>query len=346
VLLRPFEANRRENAANRLLTVVLLALGCLAVTADVLAQAPRGVALTPRNFPSHTMEDVDHSFRLARELGRHAVFIYQWGELDREVARTMLAKAARSGLVAIAGLSPTTLDQGRKELDLPASLRRQAGSNVSFSNPVIRASYIKAASSLAELKPPYLCLATEINLLGIQRLAEYLHFVSLYKEAYRAVKKISPATTVFVSFQWEWMRILDARAPARIADHSKLIHVFRPELDLVGLTTYPSPFHENPARLPPDYYTWLFRHIQPRDPVMIMEVGWPTSGTGSEAEQVAFIERLPGLLKGINLVGLEWALLHDVQVGSFDANLNTVGLRYRDGRPKAGYDRFRALLLR
>jgi hypothetical protein len=321
-------------------------LACLAAAAYAHGQAPRGVALTPRNFPSHTMADVDGSFRLARELGRHAVFIYQWGELDREVVKTMVGKAARARLVAIVGLSPTTLDQGRKELDLPAALRTQAGGNLSFSNPVIRSSYIKAAASLAELKPPYLCLATEINLLGIQRLAEYLHFVSLYKEAYRAIKKISPATTVFVSFQWEWMRILDARAPDRIADHSKLIHVFRPDLDLVGLTTYPSPFHENPARLPPDYYTWIFRHIQPRDPVMIMEAGWPTSGTGSEAEQVAFIARLPGLLKGINLVGLEWALLHDVQVGSFDANLNTVGLRYRDGRPKAGYERFRTLRLR
>jgi hypothetical protein len=40
------------------------------------------------------------------------------------------------------------------------------------------------------------------------------------------------------------------------------------------------------------------------------------------------------------------ALLHDVQIGSFDANLNTVGLRYRDGRPKPGYERFRALRLR
>ena len=193
------------------------------------------------------------------------------------------------------------------------------------------------------MKPPYLCLATEINLLGIQRLAEFLHFVRVYKEAYQAVKRISPATTVFVTFQWEWVRILDARDPRHIADHSKLIHVFRPELDLVGFTTYPSQFHESPAQLPPDYYTWMFRHIQPRDPVMIMEAGWPTAGTGSESEQVAFIERLPDLLKGIRLVGLEWALLHDVQIGSFDANLNTVGLRYRDGRPKPGYDAFRAL---
>lgn len=331
---------------NRGLAKTLVALACLAGAAAVHGQAPRGVALTPRNFPNHTVADVDQAFGLAREVGRHAVFIYQWGELDREVVKAMLVKAARSGLVAIVGLSPTTLDQGRKELDLPASLRRKTGNNLSFSNPVIRSAYLELAVSLARLKPPYLCLATEINLLGIQRLAEYLHFVSLYKEAYHAIKRVSPGTTVFVSFQWEWVRILDAREPRRIADHAKLINIFRPELDLVGFTTYPSPFHETPARLPPDYYTWMFRHIRPRDPVMIMEAGWPTSGTGSEAEQVAFMERLPGLLKGINLVGLEWALLHDVQIGSFDANLNTVGLRYRDGRPKPGYDRFRALKMR
>lgn len=331
---------------NRRLAKTLVALACLAGAAAVHGQAPRGVALTPRNFPNHTMADVDQAFGLAREVGRHAVFIYQWGELDRDVVRVMLAKAARGRLVAILGLSPTTLDQGRKELDLPASLRARERDNLSFSNPAIRLAYLKLAASLAALKPPYLCLATEINLLAIQRLPEFLHFVTLYKEAYRAVKQISPATTVFVTFQWEWMRILDAREPSRIADHSKLINIFRPELDLVGFTTYPSPFHETPARLPPDYYTWMFRHIPARDPVMIMEAGWPTSGTGSEAEQVAFLERLPGLLKGIRLVGFEWALLHDVQVGSFDANLNTVGLRYRNGRPKPAYERFRSLSLR
>lgn len=337
---------RRVKRANRRLVTALAALLCFALVVPVHGQAPRGVALTPRHFPNHTMADVDESFRLARELGRHAVFIYQWGELDRDMVKTMLAKAARSRLVAIVGLSPTTLDQGRKELDLPASLRARAASNLSFSNPLIRSAYVEAATELARLKPPYLCLATEINLLGLQKLSEYLHFVSLYKEAYQAVKRVSPATSVFVSFQWEWVRILDAREPNRISDHSKLINIFRPELDLVGFTTYPSPFHESPARLPPDYYTWMFRHIPARHPVMIMEAGWPTSGTGSEAEQVAYLERLPGLLKGINLVGFEWAILHDVQIGSFDANLNTVGLRYRDGRPKPAYDRFRSLKLR
>lgn len=330
---------------NRRLATALIGLLCLSGVAAVQAEVPRGIAVTPRNFPNHTAADVDEAFRLAREVGRHAVFIYQWGELNLDVVKTMFVKANQIGLTLVLGLSPTTLDQGRKELDLPASVRLQAGADLSFSNPAVRAAYIKAAIDLAQLNPPYLCLATEINLLAIQRLPEYLHFVSLYKEAYRAVKLVSPQTKVFVTFQWEWVRILDAKEPDRIAEHSKVINIFRPELDLVGFTTYPSPFHETPVQLLPDYYTWMFRHIPPSDPVMLMEIGWPTSGSGNEAEQLAFLERLPNLLKGINLVGIEWALLHDVQIGAFDADLNTVGLRYRDGRLKPGYGAFRALTL-
>jgi hypothetical protein len=312
---------------------------------EAWGQAPLGVAITPRNFPNHTAPDVDEAFLLAHEVGRHAVFIYQWGGLDMNVAAAMVQKARQAGLVPVLGLSPTTLDQGRKELDLPARVRKAAGANVSFSNPAIRGAYISAAADLAKLKPPYLCLATEINLLAMQRLPEYLHFATVYKEAYRAVKRVSPATKVFVTFQWEWMRILDAKEPQRIAEHSKVVDIFRPELDLVGFTTYPSPFHDTPAALVSDYYTWMFRHIARSESVMLMEVGWPTSGSGNEAEQLAFIERLPALLEGINLAGVEWALLHDVKLGVFDADLNTVGLRHRDGRAKLGYEAFRALSL-
>jgi len=329
----------------RRLAMALLALLGLLGSPMVEAETPRGIAITPRNFPHHTAADVDEAFSLARELGQHAVFIHQWGELDLNVVKAMMAKASQAELIPVLGLSPTTLDQGRKELDVPRRVRQRAGASVSFSNPIVRRAYVAAATDLARLKPPYLCLATEINLLAIQRLPEYLHFVAAYKEAYRSAKAVSPATKVFVTFQWEWMRIVDARELDRIAEHSKVIKILRPELDLVGFTSYPSPFHATPADLLPDYYAWMFRHIPAGEPVMLMEIGWPTSGSGSEAEQLAFIERLPTLLKGINLVGLEWALLHDVQLGAFNADLNTVGLRHRDGRAKPGYEALRKLAL-
>jgi hypothetical protein len=331
-----------------LLTVLYAAGACAQPAAPVRINAPpakteTGIAVTPRNFPSHTDKDVDEAFRLAAELADYAVFIYQWHELNMHVVRSMIEKAKKFGLNPIVGLSPTSLDQGRKELDLPADIRRKAGSPVSFANPVIRTAFVKSAEELATLQPPYLCLATEINFLAMQRLPEYLYFASLYQEAYAAVKRISPATKVLVSFQWEWMRILDAREPDRIKEHSKLIDIFRPRLDAVGFTTYPAPFHVSPSELPPDYYAWMYHHIQDTDEVLLMEVGWPTQGSGSELEQQAFIQALPRLLSGVKVSVIAWALLHDVSLSEFDANLNTVGLITSRGRKKPGYADFKNL---
>ena len=310
---------------------------------DRISTPSLGVAITPKGFPSHTPADVDDAFKLARKLGNHTVSIYQWHALNLDVARLMVQKTAQAGMRAIIGLSPTTLDQNRKALDLPAEIRQQAGQNISFANPVIREAFKKTAQDLAHLRPPYLCLATEINFLALQRLKKYLHFAGLYKEAYRQVKRISPDTRVFVSFQWEWMRIIDARQPHKIKDHSKVIDILRPELDVMALTTYPSPFHESPKDLPHDYYSWVYQHIPKNEAVLFMEMGWPTKGSGNELEQQAFIKKLPNLLVHVNTSVIAWALLHDVELPQFDANLNSVGLITNNGRKKPGYNAFKQL---
>jgi len=302
-----------------------------------------GMAITPKNFPHHSTSDLDDAFRLAAELGKYSVFISQWHELDIDIVKLMMDKSRQAGLVPILGLSPTSPDQGRKELDIPETVRRKAGHTITFANPVIRKAFVDSAMNLAQLKPPYLCLATEINFLAIHRLDEFLHFVTLYKEAYRAVKKVSPDTQVFVSFQWEWVRILDAREMHRLQEHSKVINIFKPELDQVGLTTYPSTFHDGPQQLPIDYYTWIYHHIDRKDPVMFMEAGWPTQGSSNASEQKIFITRLPQLLKSVNTSIVAWALLHDVNIGEFDANLNSVGLLTSKGKRKIAFEAFKSL---
>jgi hypothetical protein len=312
-------------------------------TENLETKAALGVAITPRNFPSHSALDVDNAFQTAAAIADHAVFIYQWHELNMSVVQLMLEKSKKAGLKPILGLSPTTLDQGRKELDIPRDIRRKAGLAVSFANPLIRKAFKKTVKKLARLHPPYLCLATEINFLAMQRLPEFLHFASLYKEAYKVAKQLSPETKVFVSFQWEWMRIIDAKEPHKITEHSKVIDVFRPQLDVVGLTTYPSPFHGSPEELPHDYYLWMYRHIKSKDEALLMEVGWPTRGSGSEIEQQAFIQHLPKLLDRVNVSVIAWALLHDVGLAEFDADLNTVGLITNSGKKKPGYTDFKLL---
>ena len=322
-----------------LFAVSLLLLATEAWTQDFEYQQ-LGVAVTPRNFPNHTDEDIDNAFVLAKKLGQSAVFIDQWGSLDLASAEYMHNQTIENGMTSIIGLSPTTLDQGRKELDIPDDVRAEAEPWISFANPVIRDAYKQAAIELATLKPDYFCLATEINLLALQRLDEYLHFVSLYHEAYEEVKRISPSTKVFVSFQFEWIRILDAQEPLNIEEHSQIINVFRPNLDVVGLTTYPSEYHSSPLDMPPDYYEWIYKHISESERVLLMETGWPTQGTGTDLEQVLYIARLPDLLKAVDVEILAWALLHDVNLSEFDPNLNTVGLIEQDGDFKLGLKAF------
>ena len=318
-------------------------VSCVAAPSAAQDSPAWGVAVTPRNFPEYTLEDVDEAYEIATELGDYSVFIVQWSQLDGAAVRLLVEKSRHVGLQPIVGLSPTTLDLGRKELDLPAGVRRRAGLWVSFANPIVRAEFMKAAVGLASLQPPYLCLATEINFLAVHRPDEYLHFVTLFKETKALIERISPRTRVFVSFQWELMRILDAREPHKIAEHRKLVDVFRPQLDLVGLTTYPAPFHETPADLVPDYFTWLAHHVVPSDEILLMEIGWPSRGTGSEAEQREFVRALPQLLDGVNVSVAAWALLHDVALEVFDDNLNSVGLVTIDGRRKPAFEAFQKL---
>ena len=129
----------------------------------------------------------------------------------------------------------------------------------------------------------------------------------------------------------------------QIKDHSKVIDILRPELDAIALTTYPSPFHETPKDLPHDYYSWVYQHIPKNEAVLFMEMGWPTKGSGNELEQQVFIKKLPNLLVHVNTSVIAWALLHDVELPQFDANLNSVGLITKNGRKKPGYNAFKQL---
>jgi len=58
-----------------------------------------GVAITPQNFPPHSAQDVDNAFKTAAEIADHAVFIYQWPELNMSVVQRMLEKSQKAGLL-------------------------------------------------------------------------------------------------------------------------------------------------------------------------------------------------------------------------------------------------------
>jgi hypothetical protein len=308
------------------------------------AIARRGVALTPANFPRHSRQDVENMFTLGGEVGSVSVFIYQWSQPDLlDVARKMMRASRAAGLVPIVALSPTTLGGMRGALDVPPQVRRAAGRRLSFAEKPVHETYIRDALALAKLKPPYLCLATEINLLAIANLKEYLTFAHVYKQVYPLIKKTSPDTKVFVSFQWDVIRMMGVKEPNRIGEHAKQIEVFRPELDAVAFTSYPADSFETPARLPAGYYEGSLQHVQSNEEIMFMEIGWPSTGKGTEQEQVEFIQSLPALMAKVKPSVLAWALLHDVRGSGLGADLASTGLADPAGRRKAAFEAFKQL---
>jgi hypothetical protein len=201
------------------------------------------------------------------------------------------------------------------------------------------------------IQPDYFHLATEINTLILRKLVvpndmEFAFFGALYQATVPAVKLVSPTTKVFVSFQYELQTKLEQDNPG---GWDNMLSAFRGSgtslLDLVGYTTYPSSSaflsgkYASPWDIPATYYSAAAVHLKSSEKVAFTEVGWPTHGTGSEASQKTFLDRLPELIAPAAPALVIWALLHDVPSSTFAGNqsLATVGVRTCDGSPKAGW---------
>ena len=347
----------RRTAVAALITVLLWPLGAAAQKSggEPKSSSPPssgynstlqglGTALTPAHFPHHTPEDVRRMFEEARELGPYGVTMHQWQAPEAlDVAAKLSMLASQYGLKMALAVSPTTLSNMRGDLDMPSEVRRAAAHNVSFTNSVVRQAFIKHALDLSKLKPAYLCLATEINLLALKDIKEYIAFAETVKAAYPEIKKISPETKVFVSFQWDVLRMMDIKQPDKISEHTKLIDAFRPALDVVAFTTYPGPQWETAAALPADYYSSASNHVKSKDEVGFMEVGWPAHSADTMAQQAEFVRRLPQLLGPLHPSFVWWSLLHDVATPALNNDLASTGLIQSDDKPKPAYDAFRRL---
>jgi hypothetical protein len=99
----------------------------------------------------------------------------------------------------------------------------------------------------------------------------------------------------------------------------------------------------SPAAIPTDYYAHIYDHIKRTDPVVFMEIGWPTTGKASEASQLEFIGRLPTLMADVKPQILAWSLLHDVQGSPLGTDLSTTGLLHNSGQAKSGLSAFKEL---
>ncbi|XOB98949.1 hypothetical protein ACMC9I_02340 [Deinococcota bacterium DY0809b] len=151
--------------------------------------------------PSRRFADLVNLVRLSREQGLEPIFVVD----------------------ALNGLDRRTF-QG-----VPA-----AWGKPSFADPRIRRAFKNFALRIVRtFQPRFLGLGSEVNTYMAAHPEDAPHLVSLYRETYAAVKRASPATRVFTTFQWDELRA----APGGPDWH--LIEAFEPRLDLWVISSYP-----------------------------------------------------------------------------------------------------------
>ena len=108
---------------------------------------------------------------------------------------------------------------------------------------------------------------------------EFIHFVTLYEEVYREIKKVSASTMNTVTFQFESLK--DENLPGSDLDKSPIVAAFGPLLDIFGLSVYPCLSVHHPDKLPLDY---LSSRISSRTQTAIFETAWPTIGNDEHVQ--------------------------------------------------------------
>lgn len=317
-------------------------------------------------FPSPPEVTLESVYGTYRAIGQHGdVVLMQenipWAEfaegvevkaqkiVDLQNARTL---AQANNLEAIYVVDPLNGLNRREFAGLPPDW-----GEANFATPEVRRAYLNFTLRLVrEFKPPYLGLASEINTYAEAHPEDFPNFLSLYREAYAAIKAEAPQTQVFVTFQWEQLNNLGGfeggGVPYRIKWEQ--IEAFEPQLDLWVISSYPFVAFPSGAAIPADYYTPLLART--RKPLAVAEGGFSSRpidfAPGSPQDQVDYLQAIHAQLGG-RLKFWIYLILSDLDLDSYaklmrqqgqGEDVNTlgffvaVGLREKDGRPKPALD--------
>ena len=200
-------------------------------------------------------------------------------------------------------------------------MQPEPGAYTNLSDPRFREDYKKGALDvLRTIKPRYLSLGNEVNRWYEEYGADpgdpngFQHFVSLYKEIYQEVKRISPETVVFCIFARE---IVSENRTADLTAFS----LFDPAMmDMVVLTTYPFAVEDINlvSDIPDNYYKEVLDVLEMNGkPLGFTEIGWSSLDFfGGEGAQAQLLEDISGRLtigQGIDLKLVAWWSLYDLE---------------------------------
>lgn len=227
-------------------------------------------------------------------------------------------------------LDPLRTDN-RDEID--TKLPSEVG--VDFGDEKVRNAFKNYAIRIAkDYKPEYLGLGSEINTYMNKNPQDADNLVLLIEETIPLIREESPSTKITSTFQYEGLigKIEDAQW--------SLFEKVEPKIDLISITTYPSPWFNTPNEIPIEYYGQIKEHTN--KPIIIAESGWPTGGEssfhGSEENQKEFVKKFPQLIKEIDVKLWIWWFLHDWQGEGYPDFFKTMGLSTSDGNEKTSWN--------
>ena len=308
---------------------------------------PRTYSGAPRpfllGFSSVPAELTQESYRDALDLtARHGEVLLiqrapEWAEflpgvepserLDELTVRERVAVEER-GLRLFYALDPfDPLDRGRLA-GVPDGYE-----GADFSNADLRAAFVAEARYVAtSYEPAYLALGVEVNATFERSPEQYQAFLATYREAYRAVKTVSPGTQVFATFQYEQLLGVVPWEPPR-QPRWELLDDFAGRLDVFALATFPSVAYEVANDLPPLYYQQIRDHTQL--PIAFASVGFASAPSpdgvhsSTEPEQRRYLQRLFTDADALAAELIVWFAGRDPAfVGGSDLDLlSSVGLR-------------------
>ena len=325
-------------------------------------------------FPSPPEATTSSVLKHFGDLGQHADFILVQPNIPWEDfttgspaesqrltdIRNQVLLAHQNGLEVAFVVDPLNGLNRREFFGLPADW------NPSFAAPQVRQAFADFALWITrEFRPAYLGLASEINTYADAYPEDFPSYRSLYREVYDAVKAESPATQVFVTFQWEDLNNLfpgaaEGRTPRQI--NWDQVEAFEPELDLWVISSYPFVAFRSGSEIPDDYYAPLLTRTS--KPLAVAEGGYTSEPMGpfpgTPQDQVDYLASIHDQIGG-RLRFWVYLLLNDFHQDSYrqamresgrsEEDVNTlgmfsaVGLRTASGEAKPAlevWDRFRA----